>query len=53
MPADVTGTELRRDHIAAANCDRAELWVHTNTTRGAASAAAGSSPVNVAGTTRT
>jgi hypothetical protein len=32
---------LRRFHSAAANWERAELWVHTNTTRGAVRRQAG------------
>ena len=35
MPAEVAGTGLWSFHIAAASCERAELWVHTNTTRSA------------------
>ena len=38
MPAEVTGTVLLRLHSAAASCERAELWVQTNTTRVAGTA---------------
>ena len=33
VPAEVAGTGLVSFHSAAASCERAELWVHTNTTR--------------------
>ena len=34
VPADAAGTGLIAFHRAAANCERAEFAVHTNTTRG-------------------
>lgn len=52
VPAEATGTGLRCAQSADASCDRAELCVQTNTTRGAAIAAAcvlGNAP----GTSRT
>ncbi len=33
VPADAAGTLLARRHSAAARCERAELAVHTNSTR--------------------
>ena len=38
VPADAAGTVLARRHSAAARCERAELAVHTNSTRSAARA---------------
>jgi len=34
VPAEAAGTGLIAFHLAAANCERAEFAVHTNTTRG-------------------
>ena len=34
VPAEAAGTRLRTAHNAAASWERAELWVHTNMTRG-------------------
>jgi len=52
VPADAAGTRLRRFHYAAADCDRAELCVHTNTTRGARSTPSGTNPANAPGRNR-
>ena len=38
VPADTAGMVLARRHSAAARCERAELAVHTNSTRRAARA---------------
>ena len=43
VPADAAGTVLARRHSAAARCERAELAVHTNSTRRAARAAGAAS----------
>ena len=53
-PADADGISLLPRHNAAANCDRAELCVHTNTTRRTRTCAAATTGLdNVAGTRRT
>ena len=46
VPADVTGTSLRSDQIAAASCERAAFSVQTNNTRAAAVTAVGANPSN-------
>jgi hypothetical protein len=52
VPADVAGIGLRRAQRAAASWERAELWVQTNTTRGACVSAAGTSVVSASGRSR-
>ena len=49
VPADTAGTVLARRHSAAARCERAELAVHTNSTRGAARDGRGGQRVQRAG----
>ena len=50
VPADTAGTALARRHSAAARCERAELAVHTNSTRSAARAVGGASESRAPGT---
>jgi hypothetical protein len=52
VPAEVTGTGLRSFHNAAANCERAELCVHTNTTRGTRNDPTGPNPLNASARNR-
>ena len=50
VPADTAGTALALRHSAAARCERAELAVHTNSTRAAARAASRESESSAPGT---
>jgi hypothetical protein len=52
VPADAAGTAMARRHNAAARCERAELAVHTNSTRRAVLAGGPPSLSSEPGTSR-
>ena len=52
VPAEAAGISLARRHSAAARCERAELAVHTNSTRRAVRAGGRASESSAPGTSR-